>query len=385
MMRKVFRIMSIAAFTLFALACTKSETIIDTGGGMTDRIPILLDTYSEFVPESKALITEDNFNTSGNQIKVYDVYISDDKRASLYMDGVLAKSSGTSWSYDPLRYWTQTGIHSFTAITSGYYAETSDGSRFLKIKMDSDVDSGDNVVVSGPVVEYDYEYDKNSGTLVEEHLYVCDDVVKDEAGMTTERHGWQITPENQFDLLYAHNTRKMTETNPYRPVTLEMKHLFCALQFNVSNLLPNDVTFNGLTLTDLYDTGQADIVRSNGAGDAVPNLSLDKSGNPINVTNLGITLSLGDKYNVFGNQGNIGTDGCLLMWPHDKDKLSGVSASLDFSSPVGTKSIPLSGGSISQWTAGNKYVYDIYIQDNYIYFTVNVVEWVDDFVILEER
>ena len=58
----------------FAPACTKSETVPDSGSGTEDpyMMPMTLSVSAEMMNGTKALIEPDDFQIAGNQIRVFD-------------------------------------------------------------------------------------------------------------------------------------------------------------------------------------------------------------------------------------------------------------------------------------------------------------------------
>ena len=99
-------------------------------------------------------------------------------------------------------------------------------------------------------------------------------------------------------------------------------------------------------------------------------------------------LEINTPLNLFANQGRIGDDGFLLIWPHDQDDFKNVELILSDvkNSSIITaesKAIKLADVTdIKEWEPGNKYIYNISIQDNRISITVTVVEWVFDDVVM---
>ena len=105
------------------------------------------------------------------------------------------------------------------------------------------------------------------------------------------------------------------------------------------------------------------------------------------------SLEYNKPHNAFAYQGatddsknsKIGKDGCILVWPHDSDKLKNAQARIK-TSWTGEKVFGLFiEDRIEQWQAGRKYVYTIEIADNRISFNAVVVPWVTDDVTLEDR
>ena len=295
----------------------------------------------ESFPVSRTLLDDAAINQSGNQLTVYDKYTSAAGQSELYMDGVVVTRNGSSWTYEPVKNWTIDGTHTFLAYLS----------KLGNIKLNEG---------NYPTVSYD------------------------ETTSSLNVLSWKITDTNQFDFLYATHTRSMTETDPYRPVALAMNHLLCAVRFQVVNLTPvGDITIQSFKLTGLYHTGSAAIPE---AGTPVIALT-DNSGEAFSQTfTPGEVLGFNQSLTLLAGQGTIGSDGYILIWPHDTshftDKIK-ASLSYTYGGTEVTKAVSLADGSTKKWEAGKKYSYKLYVQDNRITFQVTVVPWVEDDVIID--
>lgn len=167
------------------------------------------------VSRSANLLDTDNINQNGNRLTVYDLYTVDGQ-SMLYMSNTWVTCDGNgNWTYSPLKYWTETGEHAFTAYLSQQGEITLDGT---------------TSTTGYPTVTYLPENDA---------LNISQ---------------WKITPANQFDFLYAYHSRSMTGVDsPHRQVEFELNHLLCAVQFNVVNLMPSGmVTLTDFTLSGLH-------------------------------------------------------------------------------------------------------------------------------------
>ena len=161
-----------------------------------------------------------------------------------------------------------------------------------------------------------------------------------------------------------------------------MEHLFAAVQFNITNMVdyyPDSkaaiVILNGLNLS-----GSATVTPAASGCDV--NTEINGKGQlTVNRTS---ALAYNQPYNVFANVGNIGDDGCLLIWPHSQSELGAASVELYLSNSIGYHYVlSLANEDVTRWDAGNRYIYNFYIQDNRITFTVEVVGWIYDDVIIE--
>lgn len=333
---------------LLSAACTGTVPVTD--GSPDESVPIFFDTSADAA--TRALIEPGNFNTPGNRITVYDTWTPDGGEPELYMDAAAAEYTGSSWDYTPVRYWTKTGVHSFLAFTSEY--STDGGRSFISLP--------DNLEIT---------YGTSTGDLAVRN--------------------WKITLENQFDFMYARHTRSMAETNPHRPVGLQMEHLLSAIRFNITNLIPQDdisttdIYFTGIEIKGASDTGDA-VISESEEGSSV-DMDLGVSGDAVLVREDGapVPLYYGQAHNILSGHGNIGEDGCFLIWPHDSGRLGNVTATIRYTrNGVSNETeLDLDSGT-STWRAGRKYIYNIEIQDNSISFSVEVVDWIYDDVAIEE-
>ena len=354
-----------------AAGCTETVVIEDTSAEASGTgIPILFSSDTQAMPESKSQFEPDNINTDGNSIMVYDIHTTD-TGSDIYIDGSEAVYDGTDWKYNPVKYWTHTGTHSFTAYS--YYNSTDE------------------------VYAPDAAYSRT-----------------DESIVIPE---YTITADNQFDFMYAYETRSMNEQNPYRPVELDMQHLFAAVQFNVVNTAyinehDNDgvrnIRFISFSLGGIHDTGSATITP-----DASPTITLGSSSSSSSLFSRSRTavenviLEHNQAYNVYSSLNNgseengadkYGEDGFILIWPHTIADFSRATATLtyqmetwhrrdgwEWDNPVSVTFNLASKGDVNNWRAGRKYIYNINIHDNRISFSVKVVPWIEDEIILDER
>lgn len=346
-MRKV--ICAIGLLGTMLCGCVQTEYLPEAEAlpAMSFNLSDVADTGSRYAlsadesfPVSRTLLDDAAINQSGNELTVYDKYTSTAGQSELYMDGVVVTRNSSSWTYEPMKNWTADGTHTFLA--------------YLSRQGDIKLNEGNYPTVS---------YDETTSSL--------------------NVSSWEITDANQFDFLYATHTRSMTEENPYRPVALAMNHLLCAVRFQVVNLMPvGDITIQSFKLTGLYHTGSATIPET-----GTPVIALtDNSGEAFSQTfTPGGSLDFNQSLTLLASQGNIGSDGYILMWPHDTGYFTGIKASISYTyeGKEATKEVSLADGSTKKWEAGKKYSYKLYVQDNRITFQVTVVPWVEDDVIID--
>lgn len=314
---------------IFAVSCKKSTPEAPEG------IPMSFGTAA--VSRAGNLVDSENINQEENQLTVYDLYTVDGQ-SMLYMNTQVTCDRNGNWTYSPLKYWTETGTHAFTAYLSRQ-----------------------NGVTNYPTVTYDQT--SNALSISQ----------------------WKITPDNQFDFLYAYHSRNMeTEANAHDPVEFELNHLLCAVQFNVVNLMPDEeVTLTGFSLSGLHKgnavitQGTPTITFDTDATDAVYDFSAG-------IASEGQNLTFNQAHNLFSSNGD---EGYVLLWPHTQDVFSTIFGTISYtygSPTVSNRKIQLMDGGTKNWSAGQKYVYNFYIQDNRISLEVKVVPWKVDDVIIEE-
>lgn len=317
---------------IFAVSCKKSTPEAPEG------IPMSFGTAA--VSRAGNLVDSENINKADNQLTVYDLYTTSGQSV-LYMNATQVTCDGSgNWTYSPLKYWTETGTHAFTAYLSRQNRVTLDGTN-----------------ASYPTVRYD------------------------QTANALSISPWEITPDNQFDFLYAYHSRNMgTEANAHDPVEFELNHLLCAVQFNVVNLMPSEtVTLTRFSLSGLHK-GNAVIEQG------TPNVTFPTAGTygfPSTYTSE--VLAFNTPLNLFPNA----TDkGYVLLWPHTtQDVFSTIFGTISYtygSTTVSNRKIKLMDGGTKNWSAGQKYIYNFYIQDNRISLEVKVVPWKVDDVIIEE-
>lgn len=314
---------------IFAVSCNKSTPEAPEG------IPMSFGTAA--VSRAVNLVDSEKINKADNKLTVYDLYTTSGQSV-LYMDATPVTCDGNgNWTYSSLKYWTETGTHAFTAYLSKQNRVTLDGTNY-------------------PTVTYN------------------------QTDNTLSISPWKITPENQFDFLYAYHSRSMTEANPHRQVEFELNHLLCAVQFNVVNPMPSErVTLTGFSLSGLHK-GSAVIKQ----GTPAVTLDADTYAFSADIASGGQTLTFNQAHNLFPDATD---EGYVLLWPHTQDVFSTISGTISYRygrTTVSNRQIKLIDGGRTNWRAGQKYVYNFYIQDNRISLEVKVVPWKVDDVIIEE-
>ena len=380
----IFMVMAVVLTASMAVvSCRKTEVEVngglDSGESVSEGVPMTFSVSSEAHQSTKAVLVPDDspdgnkLSIAGNQITVYD-RLTVGNRTDLYINGRDAEYrndpqifpdgtvTSTGWHFmDGGRYWTRSGTHLFTAFLSGYHVADKDepGGSFF-----NDIDK----IIADPS-------DPSEPKLAVEY---------NDADGSLKIENWRISTSNQFDFMYASHTRNVeTAISPYAPVPLKMEHLFTAVQFNITNMVNYypDSKATRFILNGLNLSGSATVTPVASGCDVNTEINDDTGQLTVSSTS---ALAYNQPYNVFANVGNIGDDGCLLIWPHSQSKLEEASVELHLSGSIGKRyKLPLVNEDVTRWDAGNRYIYNFYIQDNRITFTVEVVGWIYDDVIIE--
>ena len=417
----IFMVMAVVLTASAAvMSCRKTEVEVngglDSGESVSEGVPMTFSVSSEAHQSTKAVLVPDDspdgnkLSIAGNQITVYD-RLTVAGNFDMYINGRAAQYDADP-VYDPADgsvihpgwyfykedaesgqlekypyYWTGSGVHSFTGFVSKYQYDAA-----AIVTLDSNVGlTVHDAVMSGKTSEVISDDD----ILNDDEKYPASALYYNASTELLIIKEWKLSTVNQFDFMYAHHTRDLEDINeldPYRPVPLQMKHLFAAVQFNVVNLVPtdDDVSIGSAYLNHIMKQGTA-IIYANPAGkNPVDYRSITQGGTaPIMISySPAKELEINTPLNLFANQGRIGDDGFLLIWPHDQDDFKNVELILSDvkNSSIITaesKAIKLADVTdIKEWEPGNKYIYNISIQDNRISITVTVVEWVFDDVVM---
>lgn len=313
---------------IFAVSCNKSTPEAPEG------IPMSFGTAA--VSRAVNLVDSENINKADNKLTVYDLYTTSGQSV-LYMNATSVTCDGSgNWTYSPLKYWTETGTHAFTAYLSRQNEVTLNGTN-----------------TSYPTVTYN------------------------QTDNTLSISQWEITPDNQFDFLYAYHSRNMeTEANAHDPVEFELNHLLCAVQFNVVNLYDVTTVLNvaNFTISGLSNTQQATLSLSDGNTSYV--CEQDKEGTGvINVGTEPVSVSYNQAYNVFSGFETVGDEGYLLMWPHEAGDIFN-KLQVSFDQDGSSRSLSLASAGTNHWSAGQKYVYNLYVKDDRINIQAEVRPWI---------
>ena len=360
-----------AACLLAALAlgasCTK--TVYDEG--QQTQSPAISLSVTE-AAQTRAMIDNTNFGTSGNRIQVYDFW-TDGSTGSKYIDAYAGPEvdnpssqhiKGTTWPFvnktsgELERYnWTSTGVHKFFGWLA-VDATTKDGSKNM---------TAESFFGNG----FSFNETSKELTIPAKTLH-------------------QSTP--QFDFLYSDiKSVDVTTTIPSN-VAMSFSHLFAAVSFgakNTSNSVVKllefkveklynaksaTINFSGSTPTVVYADGtQGGVFRSVAYSDAAA-----------------VTVPKDGMNNIFGNPGD--SQQFFLMWPQTINQLHSTDVVTE-----DTDGNPIYPGSYKMyvsytvdgvpfkkrinfdntlaWEEGKKYHYDIIFADKMVELKCEVNPW----------
>ena len=301
--------------------------------------------------QTRALISQDNLNTSGSRFTVYDMHTSADGPAQYLYNQNLELRNGT-WSFtkpdggDIIQIpWTKTGTHDFLAYNT------------------YDAAAGKSLPVS-------VLYSPSNTSAKQQSLRV------------PSQDTWTLNLdlENQFDFIYGSASRNV-ETDGYTAIPISFKHLFAAIAVEVRNAATQNLTITSLSFRNIKDRGYAEI---NYNGNVSYSLSASQASSLFQQTYSG-TVSAGGLAVLYSS---LGAGQAFLIWPHSAADLANASIYIKYKlgNTTTEKTIKLTENfTVKTWNAGNKYKYQIGITDNNISFDViRVVDWINDDVILEE-
>lgn len=365
-----------AACLLAALAlgasCTK--TVYDEG--QQTESPAISLSVTE-AAQTRAMIDNTNFGTSGNRIQVYDFW-TDGNTGSKYIDAYAGPEvdntssqhiKGTTWPFvdkssgELVRYnWTSTGVHKFFGWLA-VDATTKDGSKNM---------TAESFFGNG------FSFNETSKVLTI-------------PAKTLD----QSTP--QFDFLYSDiNSVDVTKGVPSN-VPMSFSHLFAAVSFgakNTSNSVVKllefkveklynaksaTINFSGSTPTVVYADGtQGGVFRKVAYSDAAAAVTVPKDGS-------GTTM-----YNIFGKPGE--KQEFTLIWPQAMNQLYSTDVVTEDTdgNPIYPDSYKMSVkytvdnvlfekrinfDNTLAWEAGKKYHYDIIFADKMVELKRVVNPW----------
>lgn len=309
----------------FAPACTKSE-ISAPGNDNSVSVPILFSATADALPISKALIGPDNLTSE--KIVVNDILENNNGDTDHYIDNAVYSYTNGIWQTDETRYWTKTGTHYFTAFIEG---------QDLKFVQGSDRDSDG---LSFDTATLDVQY--------------------------------------QPDILYAFAERDMAGHEPTVPVELDFSHVFAAIKINITNVNRPSLSISSYELDNLVSSGKFTVTRGGGL-----DYVLNSAGKAYSQERADISLDAGETATLYVGQENVDPEGRLLVWPQELGDNLELSFSYSDNGGFDKAKVRLKTTDIVRWNAGFCYVYNITMSDNNINFTVSIVPWKINDVIIE--
>lgn len=309
----------------FAQACTKSE-ISAPGNDNSVSVPIFFHATADALPISKALIGPDNLTSE--KIVVNDILEDSNGKTDHYIDNAIYSYTNGIWQTDETRYWTKTGTHYFTAFIEGQDLEFVQGS-----DRDSDGLSFDTATL-------DVQY--------------------------------------QPDILYAFAERDMVGHEPSEPVVLDFIHVFSAIKINITNVNRPSLKITSYGFDRMVSKGKFTVTRGGGL-----DYDLNSVGEAYSQGSAEISLNAGETATLYVGQSNVDPEGRLLVWPQELDDDLVLSFSYKDDSGANKTDVHLKTTDIVRWNAGFCYVYNITMSDNNINFTVSIVPWEVNDVIIE--
>ena len=337
----IFMVMAVVLTASMAVvSCRKTEVEVngglDSGESVSEGVPMTFSVSSEAHQSTKAVLVPDDspdgnkLSIAGNQITVYD-RLTVAGNFDMYINGRAAQYDADP-VYDPADgsvihpgwyfykedaesgqlekypyYWTGSGVHSFTGFVSKYQYDAA-----AIVTLDSNVGlTVHDAVMSGKTSEVISDDD----ILNDDEKYPASALYYNASTESLIIKEWKLSTVNQFDFMYAHHTRDLEDINeldPYRPVPLQMKHLFAAVQFNVVNLFDvnGTITVSDFKLSGLFNTQQATLSLSDGSVSYQLDATTGTGEGEIARTG-SASVSYNEAYNVFAGYGEVGSgEGC---------------------------------------------------------------------------
>ena len=330
---------------VFCAACTKNESA--TSGHL-----ITMAAYE--AGSTKALLEENTFMASGNELCIYDYYTPVNGTSSFYIDGATARSNGSTWPFTgETRYeWTQDGVHKF------YGWLTKDNS------------------VSPALTAEGFFGDANNKLSFDEtdHKLIIPTTTIDASTA-------------QFDFMYSSVVpRNLNVGFPdYSPVQMGFHHFFTAIKVTAADNSSNDIYLKKVTIRGLKNVRAAEIsyagedpvisytYPANSATSILEYNILSDSRYTVDVTGKGVLLT-SSPINV-----SSGSD-FLIMWPHDGTTFIGAEIVVEYNYVQNGQlhenaSTTIKMDNLTPWEAGQKHVVGLMFQDKLIELDCTVEPW----------
>lgn len=262
--------------------------------------------------DTKALVSADDLLSSGNQIKVYDVFKGTTSTAE-YFNTILT-SNGSAWGTEDEYKWTRTGTHNFF----GWFLKDASGNNTDFTSLFGSANYSDYTLTL-PAIE-----------------------------MTAS------TP--QFDFLYSdviQKNRSNGSSDPTGPISLKMKHLFTAFSLGARNESSQTVTITKVEISNLANKKSAKIsfdVANGGDTNVELTTSSDAHGTSPDFSYSGrieLTPSA-TKNNILSAEGTAN----YLMWPQTTTDLENATISVEYTQNGLNKSASFNIPNAQAWVPG---------------------------------
>ena len=356
-MRNIF-IYCIALLAL--LSCTKDKP---TGVASSETI-----TFAPYVPQTKAagyINGNSDFNTSGNKMVVYDYIVANPNMTTgaasgWYMDGVsLVCDAEGNWNY------------------SGAAAS---GQEFLWIDQSQNTFFGWLDMTGSWYTGVDLpSFDENNRLLTVPSITFTKD-----------------SPVYDFMFSGVHDRYYVKERQGGSEVPLEMRHLFSAIAFGVSNSTNSDVVVKSFSVKELCSTNSAVIHFADNAAVTYGEGARSTTDVYVEKNSTDLTVGPGIRYaNVFNASAT--APEYMIMWPHNGtgNQWLHSTATITTDPDTGVMSYPeeylmyvkytMDGAEFTKrinfpegtvWEPGKRYHYNVEFADKIIKLTCSVNPWI---------
>ena len=304
---------------------------------------------------TKALLDATTFETTGNQIKIYDYYTDGSIDDGYYIDDTIKCSTPGLWPFEKESYkWTTDGVHNFF----------------------------------GWMIKDNYANPAVTATDLFGNKFKFEDKVLEIPPTTLG----QDTP--QFDFMYSDIHERNLNTNPYfTAVPLEFSHLFTAFKITAVNNSSNRIVLRSVTISGLKNnrsatikySGAAPVVEySNSVSDGTFTFNKEVDGNGCVLAPYNQALPVAPEPV---------SDGYYLMWPHTTADFKGDgttpeakitivydyieldnNGNVTMTQPGVSKDVKLEA--VGTWLAGSKYDLNLVFMDKEISLRCFVQDWI---------
>lgn len=323
MKQKISHIIILVVATLALFACEKSNQ------HLTD-YPITM-ALTE-AGSTKALLDATTFETTGNQIQIYDYYSEGTIEEGYYINDVIQCETPGNWPFvNESHKWTTDGVHKFFGWMINDVRETE---------------------------PFTPSFDEDSKVL--------------EIPTTTFDQG----DTRQYDFMYSNIHVRNLNNNPYfTAVPLDFNHLFTAFKITTANYSSNDVWLKKVSINGLKNEKGATI---NYSGNE-PVVTITE---PINAQTDNFVYKISDEGMEMEKKRtyNISND-YQIMWPQSRADFENAQIVVDYKYKEPTGTSPIDGETTIQlkdvfsWDSGQKNNIGLTFKDKEIALTCKVEPW----------